>query len=328
MINKEKKTQVELFGRIQKAIPANQALVDVISEHLKISTDAAYRRIRGDKMIDIAETISLCKHFGISLDSLTGNVEDNIIQGALAPSDLRDMRAHLVYLQNFSTQMERLRLSAKKEILLSVADFSVFDFLANKELVFFHIFSWNKNLYDIPGTFENFMEGLAVDEFLKYFSKIVRCFQFIPTTEIWTTNSIDSSIKLLRYHTEMNHFSDKRNSLFICEQLLNLLNTLQSWVKKGTKEESDTPFKFYVSEIDIGNTLILIKNEEDIDCLIRLFTINGLNIKDKKFCKEADNWIHNLIKRSTLLSGSSDREGLKFFEAQKQKVRFLIDAIS
>ena len=72
--------QIVLFDLIQNKLPANLTLVDVISDVLDISTDAAYRRIRGDKLVDIEELIKLCHHFKISLDSITGVTEENQIR--------------------------------------------------------------------------------------------------------------------------------------------------------------------------------------------------------------------------------------------------------
>ena len=159
--------------------------------------------------------------------------------------------------------------------------------------------------------------------FMKNFSKIAENYQLIPSTEIWTTNTIEPILKMLSYHHEMRHFNDKKSAVLIIEQLNSLMNTLQNWIKKGTKGTRDTPFKFYISDIDIGNTFIIMKRDEQYDCLIRLFTTNGLSISDRKFCREVERWLANLAKRATLISGASEKEGFKFFEDQKKKIELL-----
>ena len=61
--------------------------------------------------------------------------------------------------------------------------------------------------------------------------------------------------------------------------------------------------------------------------MVKLYMINGLSVSDEDFCKETENWLHNLIKRSTLISGASEKERHKFFETQKQKIENLIKKI-
>jgi len=70
--------QVALFSQIKQVLPPNHSLVDVIADLLGIRTDAAYRRIRGDKPIDFEEAIKLCKHFQISMD-LFANVKKELV---------------------------------------------------------------------------------------------------------------------------------------------------------------------------------------------------------------------------------------------------------
>ena len=328
MKNKEKKIQLMLFEKIQRIIPGNQALVNIISDSLNISNDAAYRRIRGDKLIDIEETVELCRIFNISLNSLAGTAGDNQISCTLAPLDLHDTNDYLTYIQLLSSKISSLKTNPSFEILFSAADIPLFNFLLYKELTFLNMFSWNKNMYNIPENFEDFVSGINSKAFSEARENIVKCYQSIPSTEIWTSNTIDSTLKLINYHYEMKHFDDKRNPLLICEQLLDMMNTLQLWIKQGSKSGNETKFRFCISEIDIGNTIILFKSNGTTDCLIRLFTINCLNIADKRFCNEAEVWLNNLVKRASLVSGNAEREGFKFFETQKQKIRFLIEAMT
>lgn len=59
-----------LFEQIQKSLPPHAALVNEISDSLKIGVDSAYRRIRGDKLINFEEAVTLCNRFGISLNGV------------------------------------------------------------------------------------------------------------------------------------------------------------------------------------------------------------------------------------------------------------------
>ena len=61
--------QQELFKSIRNRIGESNT-ANEIARLLDISTDSAYRRMRGEKMISLAELRDLCLHFQLSLDQL------------------------------------------------------------------------------------------------------------------------------------------------------------------------------------------------------------------------------------------------------------------
>ena len=322
--------QKKLFDQIQKVKPAHLSLVDAVADALRISNDSVYRRIRGDMMIDIEETVKLCSHFQISMDSLA-DIDPNksYIRCRYTPLNLENMKDYMTFVQVASDLFENTRLALEGEIIMSAVDVPIFLILPYRELTAFKLFSWSKSTYGYTADFDAFVkEGWVDNQTLENIhEKIKRNYQLIPSTEIWTTSTTDTILRLLIYHSEMKHFSDKKTPLLLCEQLLDLMNTLQKWAENGTKGPKETPFKFYISETDIANTFILFKNAESSSCLVKLYTINGLGISDENFCREAKQWLHNTARRSTLVSGASEKERRKFFTAQQKKIRLLMESI-
>ena len=330
MDNKEIKNerQVRFFELIRKTLPSHINLVNEMSDFLGLSVDAAYRRIRGDKPIYFEEAIALSRKYHLSMDAVAEVVTDKKqFSCEYAPIDIGDLKNYLVFAQNFSASIESLRLASESEIIFTAADIPVFNFLSYHELTFFILFSWYKNTCGFPAGYEDFVKEMDINELKRCYEKIVRNYQMIPSSEIWSQNTVDSFLRLLGYHSEMKHFNDNKIPLFICEQLFDLINTLSNWTEKGTKGTENTPFKFYVSEIDIGNTFIIFKNAKSSKCLVRLYTINGLSISDDHFCQETERWLHNIARSAMLVSGASERERFKFFENQRQKIRFLTEEI-
>ena len=72
------KAQEFLFQRIKELLPPHVSLVDAVAETLHVSSDSAYRRIRGETPIVLDEVKELCQFYKISLDQLlevkTGSV--------------------------------------------------------------------------------------------------------------------------------------------------------------------------------------------------------------------------------------------------------------
>src|SRR6185436_12963576 len=71
--------QLQLFNFIKIKIDDHLNVVDEIAKVLDISSDSAYRRMRGEKAISIDELYALCSHYRLSLDQLVNVPTDNII---------------------------------------------------------------------------------------------------------------------------------------------------------------------------------------------------------------------------------------------------------
>ena len=271
--------------------------------------------------------MKLSKQYGVSLDLINGIKKENQIVCRYIPLNLEDPASYMTFLNRLSHITEKIRLTDDSEIIQSAVAIPFLNLLPYKELAFFKIFSWNKSVYGYDGNYEDFTKILDTSEFLNMHKKITGNYENTPSSEIWTFHTTDTIIRLISYHHEMKHFGFSEFPLFLCEQLLELINRLQEWTEKGTKGPEQVPFKLYVSEIDTGNTFVIFKIAGQVSCLVRQFTLNGFYITDDLFCHEAENWLSNLAQRAVLISGASEIERFKFFTGQRQKIEFLIEKI-
>ena len=319
--------QKALFDLIKKKTPENPTLVDDIAGLLEISTHSAYRRIRGEKLLDFEEFVFLCNHFQIPLDSFVPMTNGKYIQCRYTPMDLRNEENYISYLRDMLRNLEDVRLKPDGEVVLSAVDVPLFHYGACKELVLFIIFSWNSGVYGFTGKYEEFVAKYDFTEILNYYEKIANAYLQVPSTEIWTIGTVDRLIKLLGYHSEMGHFMDENFPFFLCEQLLGLIGTLKQWTGEGVKGSNGKPFKLYIIEIHLSNTFILFKKDGATNCALKLFTINHFDTSDPKFCREAEQWLNNTTRRAVLISGASERERHKFFTGKRRKVHALVEMI-
>jgi len=328
MDHSEKKIEIQkrLFYEIKKNLPAHQALVDKVSEVLDVSSDSAYRRISCVKPLNIIETYSLCKHFNISFDTLVNVRNTRQSDYFYRPLDVSKPNDYQSYVMNMSKILEKLKIS-DGSLLMSVVDIPVFHMIYQKELTFFKLYAWTHSVYNYEGRFDEFMKEIATPELAGYYQKIIKDFELIPSTELWTENTINTTLSLISYYTDICKFSDKEFPLLLCEQLLNILGKLQNWAEKGNKGDDATSFQLYLSEIEIENTFILMRQSEVRNCAVKLFTINNLHVSDKDFCMETEKYLTKLTQRALPLCGSSEKERIKFFNTQREKVRFLMEKI-
>ena len=316
-----------LFTLIQKTLSPNLNMVNVISELLNVSNDAAYRRIRGDKPIDLEEAVVLCHHFNISLDLLAKITDEKNIQCLYSPIDLRDLNGYIAYLHDLAASIESVRMAPDGEILFTAVDIPIFNYSAFRELTFFKLFSWSKSAYGFTGNYSDFVQDLDDTELLRCYDQISKNYLLCPSTEIWTDYTIDRILKLIFHHYEMGHFDGEDFPLLICGQLLELMNTFYNWTETGVKGATETPFKFYVSDVDLSNTYVLFKKDGTINCDLILFTINHFDIFDQRFCRETEHWLNTAIQRSTLITEAAEKFKYKFFNGQRQKISYLMEKI-
>lgn len=62
--------QLQIFQHIKAKLPSHLSMVDEVAAILDVSTDSAYRRIRGEKPLSLEEIHRLCTHYSLSLDNL------------------------------------------------------------------------------------------------------------------------------------------------------------------------------------------------------------------------------------------------------------------
>ena len=60
------------FNHVRSKLPGHLSFVEEVADTLDISTDSAYRRIRGEKPISLEEIQKVCEKFQISLDHILG----------------------------------------------------------------------------------------------------------------------------------------------------------------------------------------------------------------------------------------------------------------
>lgn len=316
-----------LFEEIRKSISSQYLLVDVVSDILETGRDSAYRRIRGEKQLSLQETYILCQHFHISMDAIMGNKASHSFECIYQPIDLSIPDEYYRYMHNLLKSLQQVKNASALSLQMSALDIPVFHLITQKELTFFKLYTWTHSVYDYKSSLGDFINIVETPELISCYSQISNNYERIPSAEIWTENTIMSTLNLINYYLEIGCFSNRELPLLLCEQILCILDKLQKWTEKGEKGDNATPFKFYISEMELENTYILMKHDGIRNCVVKLFTINSLNVFDKDFCQETENWLNKLSERSAMLCGNMEKKRFKFFNNQRQKVRFLMDKI-
>ena len=219
--------QNRLFEEIKKNLTQQYALVDVVSKVLNTSSDSAYRRIRCDKLLNIKETYTLCKHFGISFDLLMDVKSRNQFNCIYSPINLSMPNDYPNYMLALSKNLEKLKAAHDSSIIMSAMDIPIFHLISQKELTFFKLYTWSHSVYNYEGSVDDFMKEIETPEIVSCYQKIIKDYELIPSSEIWTENTISTTLRLISYYVDICGFLNKDLPLQLCEQILSILSKLQ-----------------------------------------------------------------------------------------------------
>ena len=172
-----------LFQRIREILPPQLSLVDVVSEILHVSSDSAYRRIRGETPLVLEEARQICLHFNLSLDQVL-----NIRSGYTLFQTTRidnNVYSFENYLQDILNHLENIDSFMHKQIIYLTKDIPIFYNFSSEALFAFRYFFWMKSFLQ-HATYKD--AKLSIDcltpEIKTLGSKIINRYMHIPSTEI------------------------------------------------------------------------------------------------------------------------------------------------
>ena len=322
----EKLIQFKLFDKIKEKLKAEQVLVNELSEVLDISLDSAYRRIRGEKLLNINEVFNLCKIFGISLDNFhkEGAAHVNFDYVSVGHHE-NGFKEYLVLLAD---DIEKISKLTNKEIIYAATDIPIFHLFRYPRLVIFKINAWKYSLY--PNEKIEFKD-LEDPSILHLCDKITRAYDQIPATEIWSEKTLLSFIGYIDFFFESQICPDKDLLLKICDDLTALIEDIDSYcdgtkrlealTNKTDKAVRSENLNIFISEISAENSFILIKAEGVRMAFIKLFALGSLKTNNSRFYDDTQIWIDGLLQRATLISGSGKKQRAILMANLKMKVR-------
>jgi hypothetical protein len=318
--------QVQIFKYIKNRLPAHLSIADDVANALEISTDSAYRRIRGEKNLSLEEVHKLCVRYHLSLDNLL-NLQSNafVFTGTFVnPDDFR----YDEYLSSIVGNMKGMSGFKERLIIYLSKDIPLFHHFHFKELASFKYYFWMKNVLQQPA-FGN--KKFSVDDYPEEYYAIGRqtleYYNKINSIELWNLETINSTIRQIEYYHDLNIFSSEEEIYKVYTALEKLLSHLELQATAGFKfnpgdnpSNSASTYQMYFNEILILDNSILAILDGSKSTFLLHNVLNYMMTRDERFCDNMHRNIQNLLKKSTLISSSSERERSRFFKFLRRKI--------
>lgn len=318
--------QQQFFQQLKNRLGAHLSLAEEVADQLGISTDSAYRRIRGEKPISLDELQKLCRHFKVSLDHLM-NIDSNsiIFTGQWADASTFGFEKYLsAWLQNL-----RWIASAKKKMFIYEAkDIPLHHYYQFKSLTSFKFFFWMRTIlsYDkyLNISFENFeAESGMYDTSLE----IIKLYNQVPSAELWTYETVNSTLRQIEYFEAAGILKKRETAQFLYCEVDRLLAHIRDQAACGEKymigdkpEGKTNNFQLYFNEISTGHNTGLAETDDTLTVYLNHGVMNYIVTRDKNFCEQTKKSLENTMRKSTLISTVSEKERHRFFNVLHEKV--------
>ena len=326
--------QKTLFETIKSRLSPHLSLVDEIADLLDLSPDSAYRRIRGEKHLSLFEAEKLAKHFKLSLDNLLGISSDSVtFQSIFLDEEEFDFQK---YLESLLGDMIRVSHDPSTEIIFQLNELNLYHVIQFPELLAFKIYFWSKSSLDFQSFSDMKFSLSAIDEnILELSGKISDYYVKLNTTELLTQEFLISFLKQIEFYTDSGFFENNEDALTLCNRALELIEHLRKQAELGYKYTYGlTPpgtggtFKLYSNNLTLVDNVILVDVSGQGITYLTNGAINLLMTSDQEFYCRNLQMAKSIMKRSTMISDTSERERNLFFNKIKDEVNMVMERIS
>ncbi len=318
--------QTAFLKQIKNQLPSHFALVDAIAEQLNLSNDSAYRRIRGEKHLTFDEIQILAAYFKISLDSFLHLQNDALI--FWGKNINREQFDFENYLQGIVNQLAFFIPAKEKQMYSLNKDIPIFHHFMFPELAAFKCYFWSRYDLDYP----KFNKGqFLIDDFIDIFNKTGRkisdLYLQIPSVEIWNMDCINTTIRQIDYYRETRIFKSQEDIKTVYNCLEKLVNHIELQVECGYKfpyqkpqQENKVKYGFYINDFFLGDNTTLVEIDGQRLVFISHNVINYMMTKNTEFIDYTFETLRILLKKSTLISETSEKDRQLFFERLRERI--------
>jgi hypothetical protein len=331
---------------LKDRMPNHLSLVDELADALDLSTDSAYRRMRGETQLTLQEVEKLCSLYKISIDSVI-NTHEEIVPFEYQPID-ENRFTFRNYLENVLGTLNIVDKANETEVLYLANDIPLFHLMHIPEIASFKLYFWEKTILNYTELTDVTFKLTDIHEDVNAISRKLRTlYCSFDSTEVYSSESIDATLKQIEYSWVSGHFQSPHDALFLCDKLVELLNHMKKMATLGYKfiysSDGELPpevkdetyrsnYEVYFNEVVHTDNTVLIRADDQYMTFLTNNGINSFHTKSKRFYTDTRKGVQILLSKATLISGTSEKQRNRIFnnfiakvEKLKTKIGFEVD---
>lgn len=324
--------QKRFFQTLKAKLPINLSLANIVADDLCISIDSAYRRIRGESDLSLQEFDLLSSRYDIPSESILSRSQMSVSFNyrAINPKNF----SFESYFLSLTKEIESLQQNGLTEIIYAALDLPMFYYFMFPKLAAFKLFFWKRNVFEFHGSDNHqFSFGQISQSDIDHSHKMVRSYLSVPTIEVWSEETINTTLRQINFYHEISLFKSKQDIIEILDDLKSVLEHIQRQAELGYKfypgkeqlmNGKRDNFKIYHNEVTLSENVVLLKLQKFNVVHMGHNVLNILTTTDESFFQDSLQFIEKVIKNSTLISASAEKERKRFFNTLYHKIDALI----
>ena len=322
--------QQEFFNHLKSTLPTHISLADELCDLLDISADSAYRRLRGEKSLTFAELKAICEKYHVSLDQVLNLQNDTV--AFRAPDLTANYKTFADYLTNIMMGVKFFHQFKEKKMMYLCKDAPLWYFYVFPELAAFKTYFFLRSLRNESAVLQKkfSLKEFPFEDCFAIGQETLKLFNEIPSEELWNNESWNSTINQVAYYREAGLFQSNDDCEQVIDSISRTIDHLEKQATVGQKfmpGDSDLRYRatiqFYVNDLIIGNNTIYGEVDGNKVSWVTYSVLNILFTKDKRFNDHLFANFNTLKSRSTLVSGTGEKERVKFFNSLRARVNTL-----
>lgn len=300
------------------------SLVDDIADHLNISNDSAYRRIRGEKPISMEELGKLAKCYKLSLDKFLHLENESFIFSGHIPDESYTYER---WLETNVTHLEQICSSPEKQFYILAKEIPFLYYFYIPEIAAFKSYFFKKSIIHYDQ-----MRGIkfSFDDDYNHILSIAKRIEFfysrIPSTEIWHEENITSTLRQIEFYKITGNIKSNSHVSLLLDKLDELINHLELQAELGKKflrgstPHNEVPFTMYMNEIINNDNMIYVEMGKSSITYINHSLLNFITTHDETFNAHIKKTLGLLAGKSIQISNANERDRMIFFNKMRDKI--------
>jgi hypothetical protein len=314
-----------LFQRIKELLPQHTTLVDAVAEVLHLSADSAYRRIRNETPLVLEEAKELCDHFHLSLDQMLSSRSNSVLFQEVIINNHEF--SYEKYLSALLKNLQTVQTFQEKEIIYLTKDIPLFHNFYFQPLIAFRYYFWMKTMFQHPDYVNRGFDMNLPPAIEDLSRELAKNYGQIPSTEIWNVECVNAVISQIEFYRDSGQFSSAAQIKEVYQALCETILHLKSQVENGSKFMPDENpqmkkknFNFFYNRVLLGETTILVTTDKARTAYLSYDVLDYLVTRDEKFSERCHKSLQNLMRRSTIISQTGEKQRNIFFGILLSKI--------
>lgn len=318
--------QQTLFKQVKELLPSHLSLPEEVAHLLGVSADSAYRRIRGEKLMDIGELMRVAGKYGLSMDALMAQAGKAFVFHGRFVGGPEFGPAEWLHAMN--EQLEQIASLPDPVFIFRAEDIPSFHHFQIPELALFKLFFWRRTILNDPAfRTKRFDLNDSDDTLPAQLRKVALTYKRLPTTEIWNADSLNALLRQVAFYHEAGLFARDADVDVIHSKVLEMIDHLQQEAEAGVKFMMGEPastgsakYTLYLSETMTGDNMIHATGGGRCMVFINHSAINYISTSDPVFCEQTHQSIRNVMEKSVLISGTGEKVRNRYFRDLRSAV--------